>query len=98
MLPCEGWETRMAITIRNKETERIIRDVGSQTGEGPSALIARLVGQEERRLAEARKARREERRKALDALMAATPKATPEDWEDIQRIMDDMYDAGGLPK
>ena len=33
----------MAITIRNKETERMIREIGRKTGEGPSAVIRRAV-------------------------------------------------------
>ena len=33
----------MAITIRNKETEELIRKIGRRTGEGPSAVVARLV-------------------------------------------------------
>ena len=33
----------MAITIRNKKTEDLIRKIGRRTGEGPSAVIARLV-------------------------------------------------------
>jgi len=33
----------MAITIRNKTTEELIRKIGRRTGEGPSAVIARLV-------------------------------------------------------
>jgi len=36
----------MAITIRNKETEALIRKIGRRTGEGPSAVITRLVTNE----------------------------------------------------
>ncbi len=88
----------MAITIRNKETERIIRDVGSQTGEGPSALIARLVEQEERRLAEARQARREERRMALQQLIEETPPVSDEDRRAVWTELEEMYDEDGLPR
>ena len=36
----------MAITIRNKETEAMIRRIGVLRGEGPSATIRRLAEQE----------------------------------------------------
>lgn len=36
----------MAITIRNKTTEELIRKIGRRTGEGPSAVVARLVERE----------------------------------------------------
>ncbi|MDP3895067.1 MAG: type II toxin-antitoxin system VapB family antitoxin [Mesorhizobium sp.] len=36
----------MAITIRNKETEELIRKIGRRTGEGPSAVVRRLAENE----------------------------------------------------
>jgi hypothetical protein len=36
-------ERMMAITIRNKTTEEMIRKLGRRTGEGPSAVIRRAV-------------------------------------------------------
>ena len=33
----------MAITIRNKETEAMIRRIGARNGEGPSATVHRLA-------------------------------------------------------
>lgn len=36
----------MAITIRNKTTEELIRKIGRRTGEGPSAVVRRLVARE----------------------------------------------------
>jgi len=36
----------LAITIRNKETEDLIRTIGRRTGEGPSAVIRRLARKE----------------------------------------------------
>ena len=43
MLPCEWQVASMAITIRNKETERMIREIGRRYGEGPSQTIRRLA-------------------------------------------------------
>ena len=37
---------QLAITIRNKETEDLIRTIGRRTGEGPSAVIRRLAQKE----------------------------------------------------
>ena len=36
----------MAITIRNQKTEELIREIGRRTGEGPSAVVRRLVERE----------------------------------------------------
>ena len=36
----------MAITIRNKTTEDLIRKIGRRTGEGPSAVVRRLAERE----------------------------------------------------
>jgi hypothetical protein len=36
----------MAITIRNKTTEELIRKIGRRTGEGPSAVVRRLAERE----------------------------------------------------
>lgn len=36
----------MAITIRNKATEELIRKIGRRTGEGPSAVVRRLAEHE----------------------------------------------------
>ncbi len=88
----------MAITIRNKETERIIRDVGRQTGEGPSALIARLVEQEERRLVDGRRAQHAERRRALRQLIEETPPVSEDARRAVWEELGAMYDEDGLPR
>jgi hypothetical protein len=88
----------MPITLRNKVVEERIRAIGKQTGEGPSAVIARLSSQEEERLkaeAEAEKARRIAAMKRLRAML---PKLTDEDRRAINQAMDDLYDENGLPK
>jgi len=36
----------VAITIRNKTTEELIRKIGRRTGEGPSAVVRRLAERE----------------------------------------------------
>jgi hypothetical protein len=73
----------MAITLRNKKVEERIRAIGRRTGEGPSAVIARLV-----------EARYQRMRAFLDSL----PEPTEEERRGVQEAMDDMYDEDGLPK
>jgi hypothetical protein len=87
----------MPITLRNKVVEAQIRDIGRRTGEGPSAVIARVVGAEH-----ARAVRPEEDAAARLARMRAFLDALPP-WTDEERaasraIEDDMYDEDGLPK
>ena len=88
----------MAITLRNKVVEERIRAIGRRTGEGPSAVIARLVDAEEpgagRSSPEAAERRYREMRTFLDAL----PKPTPEERAAMKAFEADMYDEDGLPK
>jgi len=86
----------VAITIRNSATERIIRDIGRETGEG--WLITRwaheALERRDREMAE----RRERRRKAVEKWISDLPQYTDEDREQVERMMDDMYDEWGLPR
>ena len=66
----------MAVTIRNKQTEAEIREVGRETGEGPSALIARLVSDEKKRLTEVEKLELARRRHVMRELLAMLPDLT----------------------
>ncbi len=88
----------MAITIRNKTTEAALREIGQDTGEGPSALIGRLVAEEKTRLSEVEKLERARRRHAMRELIAMLPKLTEHDSAEIDRAIEDMYDEHGLPK
>lgn len=84
----------MAITIRNKTTEELIRKIGRRTGEGPSAVIARLVkaevgGKNEQKVPEEEVRRRmavfEELRKKYPH---TGPKMT---WAEIEEEMDSIF-------
>jgi hypothetical protein len=89
----------MPITLRNKAVEEQIRTIGKQTGEGPSAVIARLSSQEHQRLKAKDEARKEKRMAAMKRLRAEARKIfTEEDREAIRRDMEDLYDEDGLPK
>ncbi|WP_161141351.1 type II toxin-antitoxin system VapB family antitoxin [Propylenella binzhouense] len=88
----------MAITIRNSATERIIRDIGRETGEGPSPLVTRWAHEALERRDREKAERRERRRKAVEKWSSDLPQYTDEDGEQVERIMDDMYDEWGLPR
>src|SRR3954454_13026030 len=91
-------EASTAMTLRNKAIEERIREIGKRTGEGPSAVIARAIGEVEERLKAEEEALREKRIAAMERLRAMLPKLTHEDRRAIDRAMDDLYDENGLPK
>jgi hypothetical protein len=84
----------MAITIRNKTTEELLRKIGGRTGEGPSALIHRLALAElagENDFVPEQEAER--RLRWLEELGRQFPPAEPKpNWEDIERETDALYD------
>jgi hypothetical protein len=87
----------MAITIRNKKLEAAIQQIGRESGEGPSAVVGRLVDEEQKRREEERKRERIERGIRVREWLASLPPLTDEDRAEIDRIMKDMYDEDGLP-
>ena len=88
----------MAITLRNKDIEERIRRIGRRTGEGPSAVIRRLVDAEEPALGEVSEEEAERREASWRAYMAMMPKPTPEQIAASEAVERDMYDEDGLPK
>jgi len=88
----------MAITIRNKRLEATIQQLGRETGEGPSAVVGRLVDEEQRRREAEPERKRAERADRVREWLASLPPVTDEDKAEIARIMQDMYDEDGLPK
>lgn len=88
----------MAVTLRNKVVEAQIRGIGKTTGEGPSALIARLVANEEARLEAEHQEGVKRRLEAFDRMIAKLPVLTDEQKAEMDQIMDDMYDEVGAPK
>jgi hypothetical protein len=91
-------EALVAITIRNKETEALIRELGQPRGEGPSATIARIAREAKEREEEAWAKERERRRALIPKLRAMVPPLTDEDRATIDQAMADMYDDDGLPR
>ena len=83
----------MAITIRNKETEAMIRELAERWNQGPSAVIARLARLQLEQEREAEAVDVERRLKAWDELMELAPPRDPHvTWEDIEREMDSSFD------
>lgn len=84
----------LAITIRNKTTEAMIREIGRRRGEGPSAVVRRLAERELReRRGEVAREERERRKRAweeLDKLVPPEAKRIP--WKEIEAEMQAMYD------
>lgn len=83
----------MAITIRNKQTEELIRKIGRRTGEGPSAVVARLVkaeaGGKEDKVPEEEVQRRLRR---FEELAEKYPPSGPNmTWEEVEREMDSIF-------
>lgn len=83
----------MAITIRNKETEAILRRLGERWSQGPSAVIARLAKDALKREGQVSPDEYERRMKGWDELMKLAPPRDPNlKWEDIEREMQSLYD------
>ena len=83
----------MAITIRNSETERMIREIGKRYGEGPSQTIRRLAEKELDQPGAASQEEFDRRMRAWDELTALAPPRDPDlTWKDIEREMDSLFD------
>lgn len=89
----------MAITIRNRRIEERIRKLGEIRGEGPSAVIGRLVEKEIEAVSnESKDERVTRRRRAMDEWIASLPSITDEDRRAIDTAMEEMHDEDGLPR
>lgn len=83
----------MAITIRNKATEAMIRELAQRWKQGPSAVIARLAKLQLEQEREADAANIERRLNAWDEVMKLAPPRDPSvTWEDLEREMDSLFD------
>jgi hypothetical protein len=84
----------VAITIRNKTTEDLIRQIGRRTGEEPSAVIERLVAQEagparDEKVPEEEVRRRMQRFEELRKQFP--PPGNPPTWAEIEEEMDSIF-------
>lgn len=89
----------MAITIRNKETEALIRKIGRRTGEGPSAVITRLVQRETRTTDDTSAASPDLIKKRMRELEDSRLRHTyPDDpkltWSELEREMNSIFGDG----
>jgi hypothetical protein len=86
----------MPITLRNKPVEELIRKIGASTGEGPSAVIARLVRSDAERLQAVQEAAAAEKLAKLRAVIAEFPKFTEQErkavWDELERINEEMFE------
>lgn len=88
----------MAITLRDKAVEEKIRAIGRRTGEGPLAVIARLVAAEQPETGRVSPEEAGARATAWRKYMAALPRWTEEQLAAAKAFEEDMYDDDGLPK
>lgn len=85
----------VAITIRNKETEDLIRRIGRRTGEEPDAVITRLVASEAKSdmVGEVSREEYERRMKVFEELREKYPPPEPKmTWAEVEREMDAIFD------
>jgi len=94
----------MAITIRNRDTEELIRRIGRRTGEGPSAVIRRLAQKEAGELPPGVAEAEVQRRIAeFETIAREFPPPDPKpSWAEIEQemdaIFDDAPDEGRIPR
>ena len=84
----------MAITIRNKTTEELIRKIGRRTGEGPSAVISRLVAREAAGENDTVPPEEVKRRMARFEELAELypPRGPAPTWPEVEREIEGLYD------
>jgi hypothetical protein len=82
----------IALTIRNKSTEAMLRRLGQRWNVGPSGVIRRLAEEELARLEAPTPDEIAKRLAGWDELMAMVPEFTEADKQRMQRELDHMYD------
>ncbi|WP_128290739.1 hypothetical protein [Afifella aestuarii] len=91
----------MAITLRNKETELMIRTLGRRWRLGPSAVIRRLAQKEVGQGETVSEGEFRRRMAAWDDIMELAPPRDPDlRWKDVEREMDNLFegmDEAGQP-
>lgn len=82
----------MAITIRNRETEAMLRQLGMRWGLGPSRVIRRLAEEELVRSGTTSPEEFASRMKLWDELEREFPPPSEEEKRQMQYELDHMYD------
>jgi len=83
----------MAITIRNRKTEELIRTIGRRTGEGPSAVIRRLAESEAKGEHTVPPDVVRQRIERMKELSRKYPPPDPKpSWTEMEREMDALFD------
>lgn len=88
----------MPITLRNRAVEERIRAIGRRTGEGPSAVIARLVAAEEPDPGLVSPEEAQARLRWWRTYVASLPRWTEEELAASKAFEESMYDEHGLPR
>ena len=87
----------MGLNIKNPTTEAAIRELAAQRGLGLTEVIDQLVHDALDEAAAKKRREREEKLRAIRAIVAHAATLPVLDPRPIQEIMDDMYDEHGLP-
>jgi hypothetical protein len=82
----------MAVTLRNQKVEALIREIGRETGEGPSAVIARAVQEAADQLKAEKAKRRAEKLARMRAARARLPTFSDADRAAVQEDLRTMHD------
>jgi hypothetical protein len=83
----------MAITIRNKDTEAMIRQLGKRRNEGPSAVVNRAVREALEREGQVSQEEYERRMRAFEELARKYPPPDPKiPWGEIEAEMQSLFD------
>jgi hypothetical protein len=83
----------MAITIRNKETEAKIRQLGRRWNRGPSAVVKRLAEQELNKEVQVSPEEYERRMRIFEKLAQDFPPPEPKmPWSEIEAEMQSLFD------
>jgi hypothetical protein len=86
-------EVTMAITIRNKETEDMVRRIGKRWGAGPSAVVKRLAEKELAQNGRVSPPEYAKRMKVFEDLARDFPPQDPKPaWEELEAEMQAMFD------
>jgi antitoxin VapB len=86
------------LNIRNKETERLVRELAARRGVGMTQAIHEAVAKEVATLPPVRKLSYEERLASIRQIQAEVRAALTPGAPSVEEIMDDMYDEWGAPR
>ncbi len=86
----------MSINIKNKEAERLLKEIKAQTGKGTSAIVLDLLRREHERLSKELEREIQEGLESMRLLQESWNARPLVDPRPVEEILD--YDENGLPR